>query len=66
MSRAEKADWLIESSGIAAALDEMDKSKGQEDIFTGERVAQGWATLDKQAKHRMRSAARETLLKEIR
>ena len=61
-SQAGKADWPIVRRGIVVALGKTDIEKGPENLFPGKRVAQRLATVDKQAKHGMRSAAGKTLL----
>ena len=50
MGQAGEAGWTIGRRSITVAMGKTDKGKGPENLFPGERVAQGWATLDKQAK----------------
>jgi len=40
-------------------MGELDKGKGPVDLFPGERVAQGWATLAKQAKRECKARIEE-------
>ncbi len=49
MDQAGKADWSIGRRGIAVALGEPDKGKGQVDLFPGERTYQGKYALDHRA-----------------
>ena len=47
-------------------MGETDIGKGSENLFSVERVAQGWATLDKQAKQGEQRLEGEKRVKEIR
>ncbi len=46
LGRSGNADWPIVRRGIAVAMGEAESDKGPVDLYTAERVAQGWATLD--------------------
>ena len=50
MGQAGKAGWPLVRRGIAVAMGKTDIGKGPENLFPGERVAQGRVTLDKQVK----------------
>ncbi len=49
LGQAGEAGWTIGRRTIAVAMGKTDQGKGPENLFPVERIAQGWATLDKQA-----------------